>query len=195
MPPQAQDYTKAKIYKIINDIDDKIYIGSTTQPLNERFCHHKCDAKKAKHSKLYQHMNDLGFDHFEIELLEEYTCDNQTELETREAELIRKFGTLNTKIPNRTREEWYQENKDKINKKRKQHREDNKYEINQKSKKYYKQNKEKIKHKINEKGKQEIKCDICDLSMRKDSKSRHLKSKKHLKKLQNINKTKDYISS
>ena len=27
------DYLKAKTYKIINDIDDYVYVGSTTQPL------------------------------------------------------------------------------------------------------------------------------------------------------------------
>ena len=36
------------IYKIINDINNKIYIGQTANSLEERFKQHKKDSKKRK---------------------------------------------------------------------------------------------------------------------------------------------------
>ena len=39
------DYENGKIYKIVNDVDDDIYIGSTTQPLCKRFGDHKAMSK------------------------------------------------------------------------------------------------------------------------------------------------------
>ena len=36
--------SNAKIYKIINDYNNDIYIGSTTRTLVKRFSQHKCDA-------------------------------------------------------------------------------------------------------------------------------------------------------
>jgi predicted GIY-YIG superfamily endonuclease len=35
------DYSKAKIYKIVNNIDNEIYIGATIQPLSERMAKHR----------------------------------------------------------------------------------------------------------------------------------------------------------
>ena len=49
------DYSKAKIYKILNDIDDYVYIGATCQTLSMRMAGHRrsCNATKKKHYKLY----------------------------------------------------------------------------------------------------------------------------------------------
>ena len=40
------DYKNGKIYKIVNDIDDYIYIGSTSLALNMRMIYHRKRAKK-----------------------------------------------------------------------------------------------------------------------------------------------------
>jgi predicted GIY-YIG superfamily endonuclease len=37
----SQDFNKGKIYKITNDYNDDIYIGSTCDTLNRRFSNHK----------------------------------------------------------------------------------------------------------------------------------------------------------
>ena len=37
MVKNGKDFSKGKIYCIRNNIDDEIYIGSTTQPLSKRF--------------------------------------------------------------------------------------------------------------------------------------------------------------
>ena len=44
----SQDFSKAKIYKITNDFNDVVYIGSTCDTLNRRFIYHKKDSKKDK---------------------------------------------------------------------------------------------------------------------------------------------------
>ena len=40
------DYKNGKIYKIVSDLTDKIYIGSTTQPLYKRHSKHKGNYKQ-----------------------------------------------------------------------------------------------------------------------------------------------------
>ena len=41
-------------------------------------------------------MNELGIEHFYIELIEKHPCDSKEELLQKEGEHIRKIGTLNT---------------------------------------------------------------------------------------------------
>lgn len=64
------------IYKIYNDINDKIYIGKTNYLLEKRFQEHIKDSKKnQKNRPLYNAMNKYGIEHFKIEQIEE--CDEQ----------------------------------------------------------------------------------------------------------------------
>lgn len=74
----------AYIYKIINQLNNKIYIGKTSLPsIEERFKQHKNDYKKRRSEKrpLYRAMNLYGIENFTIELVEE--CSNE-ELEQKE---------------------------------------------------------------------------------------------------------------
>ena len=73
------DYTKAKIYKITNDYNDDVYVGSTCDTLIKRFSYHKKDSKKdkKKNSPLYKLMNEIGFERFRIQLLEDYHCEDK----------------------------------------------------------------------------------------------------------------------
>lgn len=73
----------AYIYKIINDINDKIYIGKTEFSIETRFKEHCCDAFREHYGKrpLYNAMRKYGIEHFHIELIEE----------TNEAEEREKF--------------------------------------------------------------------------------------------------------
>jgi len=70
-----------KVYKIINTIDDKIYIGSTSKTLEERFKQHLYDATRNNTIKLYKHMRYLGFEYFRIELICERFTTNHKFLE------------------------------------------------------------------------------------------------------------------
>ena len=60
------------IYKISNDINDKVYIGQTRQPLHQRWSMHK-QHSKTKPNLLYRAMRKYGIEHFSIEIIEE--CD------------------------------------------------------------------------------------------------------------------------
>lgn len=66
----------AFIYKIVNLVNDKIYVGKTNLPsIQDRFKQHKLDSSKMSLNKrpLYSAMRKYGCDNFSIELLEE--CD------------------------------------------------------------------------------------------------------------------------
>jgi len=73
-------YSYGKIYKIISPHTDKIYIGSTIRDLDLRFNEHikDCKIKNLTSSQIFKHGD------CEIELIEEYPCDNKKELDTRE---------------------------------------------------------------------------------------------------------------
>ena len=76
------NYQNGKIYKITSPSTDKIYIGSTTQPLNRRFDEHKSYYKT---SSVVQSSNKmLQYTDCVIELIEEYPCDTKRELEHKE---------------------------------------------------------------------------------------------------------------
>ena len=79
-------YENGKIYKITNTVTDDIYVGSTVNPLEVRFKKHLRFARKEiyKNIKLYKLMNDIGFDKFSIALIEDFPCENKTELCKRE---------------------------------------------------------------------------------------------------------------
>ena len=66
---------KGYIYKIWNDINDKLYIGKTLSTIEERFREHCRDktSRKCEKRPLYNAMNKYGEEHFHIELIEE--CD------------------------------------------------------------------------------------------------------------------------
>lgn len=62
----------AYIYKIINDINDKVYIGKTEFNIEKRFKEHCRDSKKGYENRpLYNAMNKYGIEHFSIEEIEE----------------------------------------------------------------------------------------------------------------------------
>ena len=116
MSQNSKDYKNGKIYCIRNNIDDDIYVGSTTQRLSKRMAKHREDAKhKDKmHRNLYVKMLEHGLEHFYIELIEDCPCETLEQLLKSEGHYIRKMGTLNHKIAGRTGKEYHEINKDKI---------------------------------------------------------------------------------
>ena len=58
------------IYKITNQVNNKVYIGLTTESLQKRWCGHKVDSKK-KNSHLYISMRKYGIENFTIEIIDE----------------------------------------------------------------------------------------------------------------------------
>lgn len=79
------------IYKIINDINGKIYIGKTQFSIEKRWKEHCRDYQKDKNKKrpLYAAMRKYGVKHFHISLIEE--TDNPEE---REKYWIEYYGSF-----------------------------------------------------------------------------------------------------
>lgn len=71
------------IYKIVNDINGKIYVGKTNLTINERFKEHCRDSKKPTEQirPLYAAMQKYGIEHFSIEQIEECETDKASERE------------------------------------------------------------------------------------------------------------------
>ena len=143
----SQDFTKGKIYKITNDFNDDVYIGSTCDRLVKRFNSHKREAKKenSKNRPLYKLINNVGFDRFRIQLIEEFPCNDKYELRQREGHYIRELSkNLNKNSEGRTVKEYYKDNKEKIKETKKEYYKDNKEKIKERKQKKYQENKEKI---------------------------------------------------
>ena len=79
------------IYKITNDINDKIYIGKTTRSVELRFQEH-CKADFQTKSILHKAIQKYGKEHFFVELLEEVKND---ELNNREKYWITYYDSQN----------------------------------------------------------------------------------------------------
>ena len=77
-----------KIYKIINTINLKVYVGKTIKSLNYRFGRHLINANKKINRHLYDSINHYGKESFKIELIEE--CADEL-LNEREIYWISKY--------------------------------------------------------------------------------------------------------
>ena len=76
------DKNMAYIYKIINDVNQKIYIGKTEFFIEKRFKEHCKDAFRERNEKrpLYSAMRKYGVEHFHIELIEETNNPEEREI-------------------------------------------------------------------------------------------------------------------
>ena len=157
------DYSKSKIYKIICSETQRVYIGSTIQPLTKRLSQHKKGSTLAK-----------KFIEPKIYLVETVCCDTKEELHARERYHIEKTECVNLMIPGRTKKEYYEKNKEEINQKLKVYREKNKEKIAQRKKDYHEKNKENI----SEKKKVKYTCE-CGSYIRKAEIRPHERTKKH----------------
>ena len=180
-------YMNGKIYSIRSYQTDKIYIGSTVQPLHKRLFKHRNGYKhRTTNKKNMSSFEIIKFDDNYIELIEDYPCDNKNQLHRREGELIRQniSNAVNRLIAGRTHEEYYAEPENKI---RKAVNARKNYDLNIDAKKeygrdYYESNKKEIqKHRSEDK----YIC-ACGSSLRTDSTPRHVLTTKHQKYLMSI---------
>ena len=186
------DYSKGKIYKVLNTIDDEIYVGSTVETLGLRMAKHRSMMKTKPHFKLYKHMLELDVDNVYIEQLENYPCNDVLELWAQEGHYIREIGTLNKQIAGRTKKDYREEHKEEIQQYYKdnielikQYYEDHKESIKEQQKHYYEDNKERIvqriKHYYEDNNKhinERLTCNICGCQVCRRSMTRHQKSQK-----------------
>lgn len=182
------NYSNSKIYKLWSPEGDEIYIGSTTQTLKERKRKHTCKKNNCSSKILFQKYNDVRMD-----LLLECPCENKFDLHKIEREFIKNNNNcVNIHIPLRTDKEYYQDNKEKIQK----YQENNKEKIKEYQKQYNKNNKEQLaeqKKHYNENNKeylknyynQKITCE-CGCVTSPNNIKRHQKSPKHIKLMEKI---------
>lgn len=176
---ETNRYNNGKIYKLVSNHTDKIYVGSTCKEyLSQRLAKHKNNYKEwIKNEKKYISSFELfELGDVEIVLLESVNCETKDELFKKEREYIEKYKDIivnNILRPITTKEDkiedgkqYREEHKEEI----KQYREENKEKI----KKYYEDNKDKI----NQKKKQIYDCE-CGSKYKFNNKARHLKTLKH----------------
>ncbi len=139
-------------------------------------------------------MNEIGFERFRIELIEDYPCNDKYQLRQREGHFIREMGTLNKRIECKTPQEYYIENIDRKKKYDKQYYIDNAEKKTEFSKQYNMENAEKIKEystfyrienadKIKEHNNKKVFCE-CGCEVNHSNLKRHQQSTKHLNLLQ-----------
>jgi len=99
-PEENGRYQNGKIYKLVNDVDDEIYVGSTCTILAKRLGQHKRDSRKRPSTPVYKHLNEIGWDNVSIILIEKFPCKDREELFQRERYWFDALKpTLNTKRP------------------------------------------------------------------------------------------------
>ena len=165
------NYQNGKIYKIINENDEIVYIGSTAQKLCRRYNAHKHKAPNHK-----------------IILIENYSCNSKEELCKKEQQIIEEHSDLFNKqrayISEEQKEKYKKEfnkqyrknNKEYYKEYHKKYHENNKNELNEKHKEWYENN----KNILNEKRRININCEFCNCEINKGNLKRHQKTKKCL---------------
>jgi hypothetical protein len=77
-------YHNGKIYKLVNTVDNRIYIGSTATELSKRLYKHKTMAHKYPERKVYKALNTIGWENVRIIQIEAFRCETKQELIARE---------------------------------------------------------------------------------------------------------------
>ena len=125
-------YQNGKIHKIVDIGYNKCYIGSTTEELSMRMARHRSNFKKflrgdkVSHIRSYDLFNEYGVENCKIELIEYYKCDTLQELQTQEGKHIKNTECVNKYVAGRTKQEWAEDNKDKIKEREREWYENNK---------------------------------------------------------------------
>ncbi|MFY8161327.1 MAG: GIY-YIG nuclease family protein [Candidatus Kapaibacteriota bacterium] len=122
------NYSNGKIYKIVDNKSDMIYIGSTCKTLEQRLKSHISNYKKYKSGK-YNYVTvfkTLENNDYKIELIKNYSCNSKNDLEREEGQFIKdyrnnKLNVVNKLIAGQTHKEsctqYRKNNKNKINEK------------------------------------------------------------------------------
>ena len=183
------DYKLGKSYQVWSPNTDKVYIGSTAQPLHKRF------ADEKKPSAIETCKQIIASGDARIELIEEYPCANKAELNRREGQvmrdMMREHTCVNRRIEGRTRAEYRDDNRERrtawireYNEKHKewislikaeyQQRPEVKERRNVQAKEYYQRNQEKIAERAREKSRRpEVKAQQREYRQRPEVKARH----------------------
>lgn len=154
------DYSKGKIYKLVSSHTESVYVGSTCRTLYQRFHSHKSDNQQGKNCRSKEL---IQYDDVKIILIENYPTTSLYLLQEREKYWIKELNSINFQVPNRTRQEWYQDNKELV--KQKDHL---RYTGERREKQLKKQS-------------EIVMCESCNENFRRGYILRHYRTDKHLK--------------
>lgn len=122
-------YEQGKIYRLVADETDLIYVGSTKKNLNCRLSNHKYDFKRwTKGTHNYVSSYELvKFKSCRIELIERFPCETRKELENRETYYKRRYIKEGLDLANKNLGKYQKSvQKNYVLKNRREHRKNNK---------------------------------------------------------------------
>jgi group I intron endonuclease len=79
------------IYKIVNSINGKVYIGQTSRTIEQRWKEYRNDAKRRPTRPIENAISKYGIDNFTIEVI--YTANSINDLNSKEIELIKFYNS------------------------------------------------------------------------------------------------------
>lgn len=92
-----EDNKTYEVYKILNIVNNKLYIGSTTLGSGKRFKKHVADSLANKDNyPIHQAIKEFGESNFKVDIIE--FCNSLDEMNEREAFYIATLGTTNPEI-------------------------------------------------------------------------------------------------
>ena len=118
---------QAKIHKLVDNTNDKIYIGSTCKTLEKRLSEHKSDYKRFLKG-IFNNVTSFDIlknNDYKIELIENCNIKTKQELLARERYFIQNYDCLNKNIPGnfddkgtqQYQKDYYEANENKLKEK------------------------------------------------------------------------------
>ena len=143
-----------RVYKIVHNQSDLVYIGSTLNQLKYRWRDHKNSYKKWQNGKagacaIYEYFDQYGVDNFTCILIKEYKVADKKQLYALEQLWINKLRCVNKQcafqpIKKERKKQYYKDNQQQISERKKQYYDVNQQKILEKNKQYYKDNQQKL---------------------------------------------------
>jgi hypothetical protein len=130
------------IYKIYDNTNANVYYGSTINKICKRMTGHRNNYKawiggNGNNCNSYDILKNGDYSY---SLVEKVECENKMELHKRERWYIENNECVNKRVPNRSREEYYQANREQICERQREYDQKN----TEQKKEHYQANRERI---------------------------------------------------
>ena len=155
-------YSKGIVYKIVCNLNDVVYIGSTFNELRHRWSNHKAQFKSWLEGKggcvsIFPYFKEHGIENFTIIKIKEYTVCRENSKDRRHISVYEQLWINKTRCINKInasiflsqlqysklyKKEYRDKNKETISAKKKENYIKNKETISEYNKEYYNANKE-----------------------------------------------------
>ena len=205
------DYSNSSVYRIVckDTSVTESYVGSTCN-LRNRIAKHKTTCNnsnnEAHNTPVYVFIREHGgWENWDVVVVESVSCETVKQLRDRERHWLEQIGaTLNADVPNRSKAEWTELNREHVRKRQHElylrnhderlenqheYNEKNREKINERQREYNKKNKDKVnakdreryqkrKDKLNARSREKITCG-CGSVVRRGGKAEHERTDKH----------------